>query len=188
LSAFYNCTSLSYVSLPEYNLTNLGEIFPGCSDLRQLTIGTSQITSMKYGFGLDYSNIYKRLSIINLPACSLIEGYGTYGPFYYMSSRITQLSLPECRYIGYNGLSYLSLIQTLSLPKCSYLGSYALCNMYNLSRLYLLNSSVVDIHKWAFSPYSCRLFSATSTIYVPSSLYSSYVARYTSLSTRFARY
>ena len=82
-SAFYNCTSLSYVSLPEYNLTNLSEIFPGCSYLRQLTIGTSQITHMQYAFGLSYNNIYTRLSIINLPACSLIEGYGTvYKPFY----------------------------------------------------------------------------------------------------------
>ena len=175
--------------MPEYNLTNLGEIFPGCSYLRQLTIGTSQITYMQHAFGLRYNNIYTRLSIINLPACSLIEGYGTvYEPFYYMSSRITQLSLPECRSIGYNGLNYLSLIQTLSLPKCSYLGSYALYNMYNLSSLYLLNSSVAYIDQRAFSTYRCPLFSKTSTIYVPSSLYNAYVTRYTSLSTRFVRY
>jgi len=180
LSAFAYCSSLSYVSLPKFSSqSNLRSIFYSCSNLNNVTLGIQIINTSNYLF----NNSYPYLSILNLPACTQINGLRNfYGAFYNLRSYLQQLSLPLCSYIGIGGLSSLSYIKTLSLPKCEYLANTALYGMSRLSSLYLLNSSVVTFETNAF--YNCSV----SRIYVPSSLYTQYKTTYPSLSTRFTSY
>lgn len=166
-SAFYYCSSLYAVDLPRCN-TIFNNAFDYCTFL----------------------------TIVNLPACSTIGSYA-----FYNASRLGSLEIPQCKQIGScafaycDSLNYLNIplgefisneafyrcdnLETLVLPKCKSIGTRAFLGCYNLSNIYLADSTVCALthsnalQQTPFAGYSSS-FSGTPYIYVPSSLITKY--------------
>ena len=147
-NAFYSCRSLTTVSLPMASY--IGEnAFYSC----------------------------RSLSTVSLPMASRIESYA-----FYSCANLSTVSLPMASRIESYDFAYCTSLTTISLPMASYIGSFAFRNCSNLVSLYLMSTSRCSI------PYS-NVFNATpiagyttstggvyGSIYVPASLYSSYLA------------
>jgi len=175
--AFYNCSSLSNISFPECGhigsyafydcgLTNIS--FPKCS-----YIGSNA-----------FVDCY-RLTNITFPKCSYIGSNA-----FVRCTGLTSAIFPECTYIESNAFNTCYRLTNISFPKCSYIGSSAFCYCSSLSSLYLLSTSVVSLansNAFNMSPLSAT---GTGNIYVPSSLYDTYVSanNWSTISARITSY
>ena len=179
--AFYSYQLLTTVSFP--NVTSIGSYaFGYCTSLT--TVSFPVVTSIKsYAF---YS--CTSLTTINFPKATHIESYA----FRYCYS-LTAASFPVATIIGSNAFQYCSALTTASFPSAMSIGSYAFRNCYNLLSLYLLGSSVptlTNISAFASTPisnYTTSTGGVYGSIYVPASLYSSYITatNWTRFSSRF---
>lgn len=149
--AFWNCPSLSSISLPEcqyigsraFESTPLksvylpkcsyidGAAFATCSSLSSISLPECEYIGSGAFEGTPLKSVY-------LPKCSYIDFEG-FGGCYSLSL----ISLPECQYIGSN-VFYRTRIKTLSLPECSYVGESAFMSCYSLSSVSLPKCGTIE--------------------------------------------
>lgn len=127
------------------------------------------------------------LTGVDLPNCRNIGSYAFYG-----CSTLLEVNLPECTRLSGNAFAYCSSLRSITIPKCESVGQFV---------LYSNNCSVIDlpvcsyISSMAFMNPNLSLYLRSTSvvtisdffnynIYVPSSLYSNYVSRYSSYSRR----
>ena len=168
---FYSCSSLASINLPQ--ATSIGNYaFYGCGSLTSINL--PQATSIgNYAF---YS--CSHLASINLPQVTLI-GSDAFGYCDYRS--LTSINLPQATLIGDNAFSCCWYLTSINLPQVTSIGSYAFRNCYKLLSLYLLGSSIVSLAatnvfiKTPISTYTTSTSGVYGSIFVPASLYSSYL-------------
>lgn len=146
--AFAYCTNLTTVS------------FPSCT-----SIGN-------YAFQL-----CTRLTTASFPSCKSIGS----SAFAYCYS-LTTANFPLCKSIGLSAFAYCSSLITANFPSCTSIGANAFNRCYNLLSLYLTGSSIVNLsnpNTFTSSPiagYTTSTGGVYGSIFVPSSLYSTYIA------------
>jgi hypothetical protein len=157
--AFYNCTSLTTVDLPE--ATSIGSYaFDSCSGLT--TIDLPKATSIG---GNAFSDC-TQLTTVDLPEATSIGNYA------FRSSGLTTVYLPKATSIGENAFYSCQQLTTVDLPKAARIGSNAFYNCRQLTTVILRNTERVAtlVSTNAFG------LSANAIIYVPDSLADSYKA------------
>lgn len=196
-SAFANCTNLEYISMPNvtsifsastnstaasrfcYSATKLKSayfpkltstpvaLFYRCEQLTTIDLTSAQ-TLAAYTFYLCY-----QLTSIDLPNVQYISGY-CFGNCYNLAS----ISLPKVASINGNQVfAYCSQLTTLSFPSLAYItGNSVFVGCTNLKSLYLMSTARVNLA--SRSVFNGGPFSSggTGTIYVPASLYDSYLS------------
>ena len=167
--AFSSCTSLMSIYFP--SCTYIGNYaFNSCTYLNNINFPNCSST----GMGVFYGNV--RLTTVSLPNCTII-GQSTFGN----CSSLISINLPACTSLGYSVFQSCINLQIVSLPSCSHISNYCFMRCYNLLSLYLLGSSVVSIEgigvfsSTPMSNYTTSTGGVYGKIYVPSSLYNSYI-------------
>lgn len=159
--AFEECSMLSMIDLPVCSF--IGDYaFRFCSALSYINLPNCKSISTATFLGCN------SLTSINLPLCSSI-GDAAFESCYALKS----IDLPNCRNIStyvFSGCSKLSIVK---LPKLDYLSRFHLSYCSSLRQLYINGGSQIV----SLNAYASYIFSDLSlaVIYVPSSLYSSYV-------------
>lgn len=167
--AFYECTSLISVSFPNcsyigraafFNCSMLTSVdFPNCSYIGQ--------TAFRHCVSL---------ITINFPKCSYIGSDAFEG-----CDNLNSVIFPQVNTISSYAFRWCINLSIASFPKCTYIASWGFDSCYNLLSLYLLGSSVVglnSINVFNSTPISNRTTSTGGvygSIYVPASLYNSYI-------------
>ena len=88
-------------------------------------------------------------------------------------SDITNVSLPECRYIGDNTFQSCTSLNQVNLPECRYIGEAAFDTCSSLSIITIGYSSVCSLNG-SMNFTNTQITSSTGSIYVPASLVDSY--------------
>ena len=118
-----------------------------------------------------------RLRTASFPLCTSIKSYT-----FTCCQSLTTVSIPLCTNIGGYAFSSCYFLATVSFPLCTSIGSYAFNRCYHLVSLYLTGSSIVNLlNSNAFSStpiggYTSYTEGVYGSIFVPSSLYSTYIA------------
>jgi hypothetical protein len=116
------------------------------------------------------------LTTANFPSCTTIGNYAFSGCYL-----LSTVSFPACTYITNYAFAYCYLLSSVSFPSCTRIGSAAFRNCYHLLSLYLLGSSLCSLgNANAFSStpisgYTTSTGGVYGSIYVPASLYNSYI-------------
>ena len=179
--AFYNCSKLSEISFPVCKSVK-DEAFGNCSSLT--TAIFPSCTSL--GYGVFYT--CRMLETVSFPSCVTI---GTYA--FANCSSLTTVSFPSCATISSSAFYYCFRMTTASFPACKSIMTSAFLRCFNLVSLYLLGSSIPSLaNSNAFSStpiggYTTSTGGVYGSIFVPSSLYSSYktATNWTYFSSRF---
>lgn len=158
-SAFNNCSNLTQANFPTASRVYAGA-FTGCFSL----------------------------ATINMPNISYIESSA-----FAQCSALTSVDLPKVKTVSSGAFQDCGYIQMASFPMLSNIGSNAFCYCVRLTSLYLLGSSVptlANVNAFANTPisdYTTNTDGVYGSIYVPTSLYSSYISalRWSSFSARF---
>jgi len=174
-AAFYLCHGLSYVYFPEVTQM-LGNTFGGCSSLS--TAVFPLCTKIDDSFrGCSH------LTSVSLPLCEIVG----YQAFYYCSYRLSSISLPACYSIGSNAfaeayrLSIIDLGSNNLSVNSGVIGASAFRSCRSLLSLYLRYSftiSLSNINAFTSTPisnYTASTSGVYGSIYVPSSLYDTYI-------------
>lgn len=180
-SAFQSCTSLTTADFSLCSFIGF-KAFASCSYLK--TANFPVCTSM----GTQVFSYCSRLSSVNMPLCTYIGQYA-----FYLCSSLTSTNFLAAQKIDQYAFGYCYSLTTLSFPSCISICSSAFHRCYNLLSLYLIGSSVVNLsHSNAFSStpiagYTTSTGGVYGSIFVPSSLYSTYIAstNWTYFSSRF---
>ena len=130
------------------------------------------------------------LSNVNASNCSYVSYYA-----FAECTSLREVSLTKCTYLGSNAFAYCSNLSEislpnvkhidfyvfsgcglneLSLPKCEFIGNRAFYNNSTFTTITLGGSSVCVLEN-SIAFYNTGITSSTGSIYVPRSLYSSYV-------------
>lgn len=191
--AFYSCASLSSASLSKctiirtsafYSCKKLSTIYaPICSNIQ---------ASAFYGAGLTYADFPSVSAMIGIQAfayCSSMqtisfpECTSTAASAFMACYKLKSVELKKCQYLNGNVFSNCSSLSVVSLPMMSVMaGSSNFYRCYRLVSLYLLGSSVAKLsnsNTFTSTPiagYTTSTGGVYGSIYVPSSLYSSYIA------------
>ena len=88
-------------------------------------------------------------------------------------SDITNVSLPECRYIGDNTFQSCTSLNQVNLPECRYIGEAAFDTCSSLSIITIGYSSVCSLNG-SMNFTNTQITSSTGSIYVPASLVDAY--------------
>ena len=153
--------SLISVDFPE--CTSIGSYgFSSCTSLT--TISFPKCTSIgNYAFfGC------RLLNIASFPECTSVGNNA-----FYSCTSLSIVSFPECTSIGSSAFYSCTPLSTVSFPKCTSIGSYAFYRCTSLSTIYLIGSSLCRLlSSTAFT--QTGITSSTGSIYVPTSLVTSY--------------
>ena len=109
----------------------------------------------------------KSVTNVSLPECRYLSMAVFAG-----LSQITSITLPKCEYMEQNVFSRCYSLATLEIPNCRYIGSSAFLECYSLPSITLTGSDVCILASTnAFWPASipCQ-------VYVPASLYDAYLS------------
>ena len=167
--AFCYCSNLTTISFPSVNYIAEGA-FSQCIGL--VSINFPQVTSV----GNSAFNSCYSLTTINFP---LVQSF--YASVFYQCRSLINISCPSLKSIGSTTFGNCWALSTISLPAISYIGYYAFTNCYNLLSLYLLGSSIVSLagttvfSSTPISNYTASTGGVYGKIYVPASLYNSYL-------------
>ena len=168
--AFASCTSLSTISFPE--CTDIGaNAFMTCPNIESAVF--PKATSIG---GYAFSGC-TNLTTIDFPACSVVSAWA-----FTSCSNLTSVSLPTCGIISQGVFNSCINLSVISLPMCSTISTGAFSYCYHLLSVYLLGSSVVSLinaNAFNITPISNTTTSTGGvygSIYVPSSLYDTYVS------------
>lgn len=175
-SAFVNCSSLSNLVIPKCK--HIGER----AFYKDIGLTSLNLEECEYIESAAFDWCYN-ISEINIPVCSYIDDHA-----FWRCSALQSVSLPRCEYLGTH-VFVDTAISSLYLPACKSTGGFGWSNitvdlpvcsyiseMAPGVKLYLRSNSVVEIGSF----YSASYFSTSTHIYVPSSLYSDYIDRYSS--------
>ena len=181
--AFRGCSGLTSLTIPN-SVTSIGNIaFSGCSGLTSLTIPNS-VTSI----GVEAFSGCSKLSYISFPKVELI-----YPSAFTNCTSITGVSFPLLSRVYSNVFSNCASMSYAIFPNVNSISASAFWKCSRLLSLYLLSSSLVALANGnAFvstpiSTYTTYTSGVRGNIFVPSSLYSSYLAstNWTAYSSRF---
>jgi hypothetical protein len=166
--ALANCTALTSADLPV--CTSVGNYaFQACTALVSVNIPACTYIG-NYAF-----SGCTALTSADLPVCTSV-GNGAF----YNCSALTSVNLQVCTSIGNSAFYNCSALTSVNLPSCTYIGNSAFrgCNM--LTSLVLPGSTVVSLggnSVFYYTPMSSyALMNKYGSIYVPSSLVTSYKA------------
>ena len=169
--AFQYCSSMNYA----INSTN----FPALTG----KIGNGAFRGCQYLTGVDLSNVTSigtqcfsacsRITTVNMPKLASTST----GAFSYLTT-CSEYSLPLLTFVASNCFTSNWKLTTLTLPKVATISAYAFRYCSSLMSLYLTGSTVPTLNASAFlnMPFSVSVNNVYGSIYVPSSLYSSYIA------------
>ena len=179
--AFASCTSLSTISFPE--CTDIGaNAFMTCPNIE-----SAVFPKVTFIGGYAFSGC-TNLSTIDFSVCSTISAWA-----FTACSNLTSVSLPMCQIISQAVFTSCTNLSVISLPMCTTISTGAFSYCYHLLSVYLLGSSVVSLvntNAFNITPISNTTTSTGGvygSIYVPSSLYASYIVatNWASYSSRF---
>lgn len=186
-SAFFNCSiGLKSVSYPLCSSIYSGA-FRQCWSLQKAYFPNCSIIGSSVFYGCS------RLSEISFPRCNTIHPYAFTG-----CSVLGSICLPRCYYIGayaFSNCYSLSMVVCSHSSTDAYIYSYsAFQKCYNLLSLYLLGSVIYSLSNTnAFistpiSNYTTSTGGVYGSIFVPASLYDSYISatNWATYSSRFA--
>lgn len=109
-------------------------------------------------------------SCTNLSLVSLPNVTGLYGSAFDNCTKLTTVYCPKVRTLYSYVFNNCTALSEISLPSATTISSAAFSKCTHLSKVYLMGSSVVKLNS-----YPSTVFPATCNIYVPSSLYNSYL-------------
>lgn len=171
-SMFYNCSSLTSVNFPV--CTSIGSYaFYSCSQLESISF-----PNCTYVEGNAFQGCYK-LSSVNISNCTSINTSA-----FAQCSMLTSINLPSCTIVGYSAFRSCWSLTTVILPVCTNIGNAAFSTCYNLLSLYLLGSSYCSLqgtnafYSTPIGGYTTSTGGVYGSIFVPASLYNSYVGLY----------
>lgn len=169
--AFQYCSSMNYA----INSTN----FPSLTG----KIGNGAFRGCQYLTGIDLPNVTSigtqcfsacsRITTVNMPKLASTST----GAFSYLTT-CSSYSLPVLTFVASNCFTSNWKLTTLTLPKAATISAYAFRYCSSLMSLYLTGSTVPTLNASAFlnMPFSVSVNNVYGSIYVPSSLYNSYIA------------
>lgn len=201
MSAFAYCTALSEVSFP--NCVSVGQQAFVKAGLRSISLPTATFLS---------SNVFQScssLSYVSLPSVSQV-GNATFQDCFALEevylplvstlganvfgncSNLKSIVLPSVIYVSANAF-YKAQTEMISLPACSSIYNYAFSSCTHLLSLYLMGPSVCRLsgssafYSTPIANYTASTGGQVGSIYVPSSLYSTYIssANWSYFSSRF---
>ena len=158
-------------------------VFTGCSNLTTASLPNYAIIS-QYAF-----SSCSALSSINLPEALTLANYAFAG-----CTTLANISLPKAHTFNTGVFRSCHALSTISLPMASVLWAVVFSYCSKLVSLYLMGSSVCKLSSTASGTFSgCPIYQSTvnnnvyGSIYVPSSLYATYIAstNWVELSSRF---
>ena len=166
--AFRDCYSLCSISFPNCMIVKQCA-FQSCYSLQSADFPVcSKVESS--AFCSCYS-----LQTISFPSCNHIDASA-----FYACSAIQSVDFSLCKSVGAQAFFRCYSLQMVSLPVCSYIGNYAFASCSYLTSLYLMGSSICSLgnrNVFSGTAMSTSYYaSAWGSIYVPSSLVSSYKA------------
>lgn len=171
--AFTSCSSLTEINFPKCSYVGTGA-FSQCRKLT--TVSLPLVKSFNSFYHYAFANCYS-LSSVYLPEC---EYFG--GQCFYRCTNLSSISLPKCTLLGTGAFSMCQNLTNVSLPKVSFMSSYAFQQCYNLLSLYLNVSSIPslqNINVFSSTPisnYTTSTGGVYGSIFVPTSLYSSFIS------------
>lgn len=179
--AFAYCTVLATVSIPACTFIS-AYAFQQCASLQSANFSLcTQIGSHAFTGCV-------RLESADFPECSYIANNA-----FSSCTHLRTISFPVCSHINASTFASCWMLQTASFPSCTSIGSSAFTKCFSLVSLYLTGSSVARL--WASNAFSSTPIAGYTTstggvygsIFVPSSLYSTYKAstNWTYFSSRF---
>ena len=122
------------------------------------------------------SIIDRTISVYENPVISEIGNYA-----FYNCIALDSVNLPQATSIGAYAFVNCTSLTSISLPKATSIGSYAFRSCYHLLSLYLMGGSVVSLASTTaftstpISTYTTSTGGVYGSIFVPASLYSSYL-------------
>lgn len=167
--AFAYCSDLTTINFPIATHIN-NYAFRGCSSLA--TISFPKVTTIEIFAFTECS----ALTTANFPAATIIDISAFYG-----CRSLTTISFPVVSDIRGYAFANCTALTTISFPSATYIGSSAFRSCHNLLSLYLLGSSVptlANTNAFYSTPilgYTTSTGGVYGSIYVPASLYSSYI-------------
>ena len=156
-SAFYNCTSLTSITIPN-SVTSIGSnAFSHCSSLTSITIPNS-VTSIGDAAFADCSS----LTSITIPNSVTSIGYYAFKG----CSSLTSITIPESvTSIGYYAFGYCSSLTSITIPNSvTSIGDAAFYKCSSLTSVTIPNS-VTSIGEWTFA-----YCSSLTSIVIPNSV------------------
>lgn len=168
--AFQYCSSLTALTsttLPSLSGTVGSYAFRGCQNIS--VVDLPNITSV----GVQAFSGCSRIKTVNLPNLTYVHS----GAFSYCVL-CTDYNLPKAKTIGIYAFYSNSSLATISLPACTTISSYIFRSCNKLRSLYLMGSSIptLNANGLLYSPFSTSVGGVYASIYVPSTMYDSYIA------------
>ena len=168
--AFSSCTSLAFVNIP--NVTEIGlNAFFYCKNLT--SVNMPNVIKIKSSAFFSCSS----LTSVDLPNATTLEA-----STFLQCIGLASVSIPNVSSIGAAAFRSCTALTSISLPKLSSFNSSVFQNCYNLLSVYLPGSSLVGLkasNAFTSTPiagYTASTGGVLGSIFVPSSLYSNYVA------------
>ena len=167
--AFHHCSALTSINLPQ--ATTIGShAFEYCYSLASISLPRATTINIS-AFGY-----CSALTSINLPQATTIESYAFQNCYSLVSVNLSQATT-----IGSYAFGYCRSLSSMNLSKVTTIMSYTFTYCYNLLTLSLPGSSVVSLastnafYSTPISTYTTSTGGAYGSIYVPASLYNSYI-------------
>ena len=168
-SAFYYCSSLTTISFPNCTTIDYAAFY----ECKKITTASFPNCTL---IGLSAFAYCSSLTTISFPNCTSINASAFFG-----CSKLTTVNFPKCMTIGYSAFASCYSITTASFPNCTTINGCAFNKCYKLLSLYLLGSSVAKLDSvnafWStpISSYTTSTGGVQGSIFVPSSLYNTYI-------------
>lgn len=172
-NAFQNCTSLTDVELENvvsYTVTSGVHPFSGCTALKRINIGGTLTTIPQSAF-----ISLNALTHVNLPDASIIGIKA-----FYNCTSLSDVYILEAEKLYTSAFAYCSALKTITLPKVDNISATAFGSCTSLIEIHLTGSSVATLanaNAFINTPLSISTLTGNfGSIYVPTSLYESYIA------------
>lgn len=165
--AFSNCSNLKNISFP--SCVTVGEYaFCSCTALEKAVLPSCQKIS-SYAFESCFS-----LSYVDIPICSIISKYA-----FYSCSALATIYAPSLKTIGTSAFRRCLSLSSISFPSLESIDGYAFDFCNSLMSVYLFGSSMPSISTtdiFRETPIINSVNNVYGSIYVPASLYDSYIS------------
>lgn len=192
-SAFYSCKAIIEASFPACTSISTST-FAYCSSMTSITLSsltTVPASAFAYCYKLTTvvgistcttigSNAFFRcssLTTVDLPSCTTL-----FTSAFNQCITLSSISLPACNTIQSLAFNACYLLSTLSLPNATDISASAFAGCRTLLSLYLMGSSLCSLsninafNSTPISNYTTSTGGVNGSIYVPASLYDSYIA------------